>query len=301
MIHSGTITIVGNEHYQVGDVVYINNRNMLYYISSVSHNFSFDTGNFQTTLSLTYGRALGEYIPTPLDVIGKGLLANNRQSFGNVSVARSSGGSGNALHLETFFVPEYASIGVPNIANAKESFLISEQNSNLASSIVKRAAARINRKDDTTSRIEIRVYYLESEELDALNFTYIKAKAFSKWVYTLLSSEIDKQTELDPTSKIEPSKLFRVQPIKINPGTELNEREEKLLRFPSGRAWAGSKIFINSDGVEIPLNAIDVFFVSEKSLYGDQEALALNDTPISVADDLVIGDDSPGDLFGSLV
>lgn len=74
----GTITVYGNEYYQLGDVVYINSRDMLYYVTSVSHQFDYNSGNFQTTLELRYGHPLGEYIPTPLDVIGKALIKNQR-------------------------------------------------------------------------------------------------------------------------------------------------------------------------------------------------------------------------------
>lgn len=66
----GDITVVGNEYYQLGDVVYVACRQMLFYVYGISHSFTY--GNkFNTTLKLNYGHAPGEYIPTPLDVIGK--------------------------------------------------------------------------------------------------------------------------------------------------------------------------------------------------------------------------------------
>jgi hypothetical protein len=69
----GIVTVRGNEFYQLGDVVYVQERQMLYYVWKVSHQFSYGQ-NFQTTLDLRYGRPPGEYIPTPLDVIGKNLV-----------------------------------------------------------------------------------------------------------------------------------------------------------------------------------------------------------------------------------
>jgi hypothetical protein len=282
-IHSGSITIAGNEHYQVGDVVYVNNRSMLYYVSNVSHDFEFDSGNFSTTLSLSHGRALGEYIPTPLDVIGKGLLSNNRQSFGNIAISRSASGSGYAVHMDTFFVPNYNSLSLENISSAKSDFLSSDQNKNIASFIVKKAGVKINSNQESNSRIEIRTFYLKSKSPNELNPTFVKAKQLSQWVYLLLSSEINKVIENDSSNKIEVSKLFPVSPISVNKDTELTEREEKLLRFPSGRAWSGINQYLNSDGVELPLNAIDVFFVSEKSSFGDQQNIELNDFPLFVS------------------
>lgn len=76
-IVTGTVRVMGNEYYQLGDVVYITHRNMLYYVDSIQHSVSYN-GSFSTTLSLKYGHTPGEYIPTPLDVIGKGLVTKGR-------------------------------------------------------------------------------------------------------------------------------------------------------------------------------------------------------------------------------
>ena len=69
-IVTGTVTVFGNEFYQLGDVVYVADRHLLYYVHKVAHNISYN-GNFKTTLHLKYGHPPGEYIPTPLDIIGK--------------------------------------------------------------------------------------------------------------------------------------------------------------------------------------------------------------------------------------
>lgn len=69
-IVTGTATVVGNEFYQLGDVVYVAHRQMLYYVTKISHNFGYN-GDFKTTLELKYGHPPGQYIPTPLDLIGK--------------------------------------------------------------------------------------------------------------------------------------------------------------------------------------------------------------------------------------
>lgn len=70
-IITGNITLMGNEFYQLGDVVYVAHRQMLYYVTKVSHNFSYSSGEFRTSLELKYGHPPGQYIPTPLDIIGK--------------------------------------------------------------------------------------------------------------------------------------------------------------------------------------------------------------------------------------
>jgi hypothetical protein len=76
-IVTGTITVMGNEFYQLGDVVYVTHREMLYYVDNIKHEFSY-TGGLKTTLKLVYGHPPGEYIPTPLDIIGKNLTVKGR-------------------------------------------------------------------------------------------------------------------------------------------------------------------------------------------------------------------------------
>ena len=71
-ILSAEAEVVGNEFYQLGDVVYLSDLQMLFYVYAVRHSFTYENG-FSTTLTLKYGRPPGEYIPTPLDVIGKSL------------------------------------------------------------------------------------------------------------------------------------------------------------------------------------------------------------------------------------
>lgn len=69
-INTASLNVVGNEFYQPGDVVYIKSKNLLYYVDSVSHSFTFGQ-QFSTTLSLKYGHAPGSYLPSPLDIIGQ--------------------------------------------------------------------------------------------------------------------------------------------------------------------------------------------------------------------------------------
>lgn len=74
--------IVGNEYMQPGDVVYWKARDLLFYVTSVSHSFAYGQ-QFQTSLELTYGHSPGDYIPTIIDVVGK-LLYNNRDSTATI-------------------------------------------------------------------------------------------------------------------------------------------------------------------------------------------------------------------------
>lgn len=101
----GSITVIGNEYYQLGDVVYINSRDMLYYVTRVAHNFSYDGGRFVTTLELRYGHPLGDYIATPLDVIGKNLIKNQTRLNRTISSGRVSDGQA-GIHLGAVIFPK---------------------------------------------------------------------------------------------------------------------------------------------------------------------------------------------------
>ena len=89
-ILKANINLVGNEFYKPGEVVFVKSTGLLYYIESVNHNFSYGQ-QFTTSLSLSYGHPPGEYLPTPLDVIGqqisteplKDRVLNYRKEFGD--------------------------------------------------------------------------------------------------------------------------------------------------------------------------------------------------------------------------
>jgi hypothetical protein len=87
-ILQATITIAGNEYMQPGEVVYVEEWGLLFYVQSVSHQFQYG-GRFTTSLTLKYGHNPGEYIPTPLDIIGK-VLYSNRDIAGYVNYRQTS-------------------------------------------------------------------------------------------------------------------------------------------------------------------------------------------------------------------
>ncbi len=74
-INKGSITVVGNEYYSPGDVVFVQGQGLLYYVRSVRHNFQWGN-SFTTTLILENGHPPGEYLPSPLDIIGQQFLEN---------------------------------------------------------------------------------------------------------------------------------------------------------------------------------------------------------------------------------
>ena len=74
-VNSANAQVVGNEFYQPGDTIYIPSKGLLYYIQTVSHNFTYGQ-SFNTSLGLVYGHPPGDYVPGPLDIIGQELVGN---------------------------------------------------------------------------------------------------------------------------------------------------------------------------------------------------------------------------------
>jgi len=101
----GSITHIGNEFIQPGEVYYVEEKDMLFYCEQVTHNFSY--GSYTTTMSLTYGHPIGEYIPTPLDSIGKSIYKGNNSNIGKYRLSNPTGGttsSGIEIHLGTIAI-----------------------------------------------------------------------------------------------------------------------------------------------------------------------------------------------------
>jgi hypothetical protein len=63
---TGTVTIVGRPEIRMHMPVYVPTRNRIYYISGISHSFSYGE-RFTTTLKLTYGRKPWEYVSEVLN------------------------------------------------------------------------------------------------------------------------------------------------------------------------------------------------------------------------------------------
>jgi len=135
-ILSGTISIVGNEYMQPGEVIYLPQRNLLFYVTSVSHSFNFGS-NFETKLTVSYGHTPGEYIPTTLDVIGKTIYNNSRKNE-FVVYRQADGNAIGALEVHGKNATELAS----------EDILSSNDNRNLLEKLgllLKAAIANANR------------------------------------------------------------------------------------------------------------------------------------------------------------
>lgn len=96
-VQSGTVVIFGNEYMQPGEVVYLENEDMLFYTESVNHSFVYGR-EFSTTLNISYGHMPGQYIPTYLDTVGK-VLYRSKDVTNIVSVRQDN--VNNEQHIGT--------------------------------------------------------------------------------------------------------------------------------------------------------------------------------------------------------
>lgn len=121
-ILSASAEVTGNEFYQLGDVVYLADLQMLFYVHGISHNFTFENG-FSTTLALKYGHAPGEYIPTPLDVIGKS-LSNKAATQAAFRVRRGSFGGDRVVAVVRFSAKKTDQKGLLGGQDGKRNFQV---------------------------------------------------------------------------------------------------------------------------------------------------------------------------------
>lgn len=164
----GTITISGNEYMQPGEVVYLQDRGMLFYVTAVRHNITIG-GSFTTTLDLSYGHTPGEYIPTTLDVIGK-MIFNNRDVAG-FSVQRQSN-SGNESSLGVVVKDPNQNGTLSQFNTGQETQTInpySTTNSQTINNILYIVAARLNSNASSSSpslaTVELRIYRDQNNEV----------------------------------------------------------------------------------------------------------------------------------------
>jgi len=163
---TGSVTVYGNEYYQLGDVVYLNSRDLLYYVTDVKHDFSYDGGYFKTQLSLKMGHPLGEFIPTPLDVIGKNIIRNFSQ-FNKVTSARTTANPKLGTHLGLVVFPLNGSSDEDDIQKEMLSGSSGEFNLNELKNILTLAKQHIG-KDNPNGipKIEVRGFFSTTTDED---------------------------------------------------------------------------------------------------------------------------------------
>lgn len=116
-VNQAQMTLVGNEYYSPGDVVFVRDNGMLYYVTDVTQSFDFPGQSFSTTLKLENGHPPGVYLPSPLDIIGQQLTKNPLDS--QTIVNRNSKGDDKYRELKpdsSILFPANTDITMDNIS-----------------------------------------------------------------------------------------------------------------------------------------------------------------------------------------
>jgi hypothetical protein len=222
-ILKGTVTIAGNEYMQPGEVVFIEQRGLLFYVTAVRHNFSF--GSFTTTLDLAYGHTPGEYIPTYLDMIGKLIVKN--KDVGAMVIQRQSNSS-NETNMGIVQRDKNSAMVINKDEKNEFKNSFSAFNSQTINNILYQAAYIINanqsKGNGIIANLELRIYYDDYNEpnSDLLRFADTVLDIFRKGSVSV--NEDPKITSVAPLPK------DNVQLVKIN----LSDPEE--TRSPSQKA-----------------------------------------------------------------
>jgi len=152
----GSVTITGNEYMQPGEVVYLQDRGLLFYVTAVRHNFGFG-GSFTTTLDISYGHAPGDYIPTTMDVVGK-MLYNNRDTAQYTIQRQSSSGNENTLGVIQM---DQSTFSLTSDNTAQSSY--GNFNQKTLNNILFSSAYLVNSNNtegnNVTAKVELRVYF----------------------------------------------------------------------------------------------------------------------------------------------
>lgn len=226
----GSVTISGNEFMQPGEVVYIEDRGLLYYVDSVRHSFNYASG-FTTALTLTYGHAPGEYIPTTLDVMGK-MIYNNRD-LSSLVVQRQTSGLNEkpiaVLKMDANSVSYTESSGFYFTADKNEVSLQNERE-------IKNALYAIHQYINTNevsvnnnppiNKVQVRYYYSDDkpENETVKGFANLVVKAFTS-VYSMPNT--GEQSKYPPNPI--PSNLIDVVAVNLDDADD--------PRSPSQNAW----------------------------------------------------------------
>lgn len=264
----GTVTVRGNEYYQLGDVVYINSRDTLYYVTDIQHEFSYESKRFSTKLTLKYGHPLGEFIPGPLDVIGKTLI-KNQTSFNNRFTIRNTARIDTGVSLGTIVFQPIANEerGLEETKARMLSGEIGKGNLLRLKNIFALAKTRLD--ENAGFKIDIRSFKLNTNISDDTLIT--QANAVRDWllnptgIYTTNTNEegIEASDENGDFEKITANIANRpfvnenfldissdLNPINCD---DLQEENKERFRFPKEDPWNMSRTGQLDDVVEVVL------------------------------------------------
>lgn len=291
-IHSGRITVIGNEYYRPGDNVYLSYRNMIYYVTNVSHNISLNDGSFTTELELSYGRPPGEIIPTPLDILG-----NAPSNAALLTKKYRKAGTQDKASAQTSKAPTIRTLGTFHIANPlrlrinlenDEGFrkeltnIIKSTNAAELSSVALQARARAiisPTKGGKSGKIEVRGYYIPYNDDAQRPAANVCCDIIVKLLQESLSEGGAARTDAagDAASGAQGQQAavpdageksaVQVEKRLVDLTADFGDEERLLLPFPTEDAWlSAAPVKVGEIGsektIDLPVNAFDIIFIA---------------------------------------
>ena len=251
-IFTGSLTSRGNEYLQAGEVSYIVDRDLLMYNESVSTSFTYGQ-SFTSSINLTFAHKPGQFIPTPLDIIGKGLYTNRNQAD-LIKHVRNDDPSGNIPI--TVIVSDNTETGNVDDDNLGEqdqmtqlvsnSFGI-QNRQNLATLALSTSGLLTPTRDTNSLSIEIRLYYNSDLGFDAPDLTLSKfAASIQSWLAnpSKFSLSSNSPSVISDNQNNVPIDATQVQIVEIDLATSSES--------PSSQAWSIARsLAINSTSATI--------------------------------------------------
>lgn len=242
-IKTASATIAGNEYMQAGEVIYIEPTNMLWYVDSVSHSFSFG-GSFTTSLNLTYGHNPGEYIPTAFDIVGK-VLYKNRDNTNHVVLKDENAFNEKPISALSF---EQALFGFEDPVNGfrgKDGKNLSNVNTlqNIQYSLL--GIINPNSTVSTAPKIEIRTYYYSKDTSGSTSSPSGYISKYAEFIRQILIGGAGTKEMTELFGKDAPPKLPKEQ-VKEVQKIDLSDSSEH--RSPSAKAWELARALSSESG-----------------------------------------------------
>jgi hypothetical protein len=283
-IHSGRITVIGNEYYRPGDNVYLSYRNMIYYVTNVSHNLSLNDGSFTTELDLAYGRPPGEIIPTPLDIIGAApsgasfLTKKYRMANSQDRASTQTAKGPTILNLGTFHISPALRQRVGTTRPTELMSTIVKANGSELDNVVLKARARVlasPTQAGKSAKIEVRGYYISAEGDVQKSAVDTCSGMISRLIAERLSGggapPVSKTTDdgsrstgqAQATSSPGANSPIAVSHRVIDISADFSDEERLQMPFPSEDAWlSASPVKVSeTKTIDLPVNAFDIVFV----------------------------------------
>lgn len=237
----GSITITGNEYQQPGEVVYIEDLGLLFYVTDVTHSFTVGQ-DFTTTLTLAYGHAPGDYIPNVLDVVGK-VIYKNREVSNFINYRQQNSFNESNIGVVLYDPNSFAAF---KIKSDKDEFVskFAEANAKTITDILYTTAYQLDTNNIAGRKvnvsIELRTYY--SNSIPASN----NLRQLKENVFQILTGkqEVYKESSTGEL-KISIDKEF----IITGEDSEINLDNEEDFRSPSQKAISAARNVVDSSSV----------------------------------------------------